>query len=90
MTRGVTMVLTGTMLVVAPVGSALAFHCPALVKECRATADIVAKRPGSDKAAVDKARKGCDEAMKLHAEGKHKASMVGAGEAIARISEALQ
>jgi hypothetical protein len=83
-------VLTGVTLVVATAGSAAAFHCPALVKECQATADVVAKRPGSDKAAVDKARKGCDEAMTLHAEGKHKASMVRAGEAITQASEALQ
>jgi hypothetical protein len=90
MMRGVTIVLTGATLLVGTAGSALAFHCPALVKDCQATADIVAKRPGSDKAAVDKGRKGCDEAMKLHAEGKHKASMIRAGEAIAQISEALQ
>ena len=90
MTRSVPIALTGVALVAATAGSALAFHCPALVKECQATADVVAKRPGADKAAVDKARKGCDEAMKLHAEGKHKASMVRAGEAIAQVSEALQ
>lgn len=69
---------------------ALAYHCPALIKECQATADIVSKREGSDKAAVDKGRKACDEAMKLHQEGKHKESMIKAGEAIAEIGHALK
>ena len=36
------------------VGQALAYHCPALVKECQTTADIVASREGSDQAAVDR------------------------------------
>jgi hypothetical protein len=36
------------------------------------------------------ARKGCDEAMKLHEEGKHKESMIKAGETIAEISKALK
>jgi hypothetical protein len=71
-------------------GQVLAYHCPALVKECQATADIVGKRDGSDTRAVEKARKGCDEAMKLHQEGKHKESMIRAGEAIAEISKALK
>lgn len=69
---------------------AFAYHCPALVKECQATADIVSKREGTDKAAVEKARKGCEEAMKLHQEGKHKESMIKAGDAIAEISKALK
>lgn len=69
---------------------ALAYHCPALIKECQATADIVSHREGSDKAAVEKARKGCDEAMKLHQEGKHKESMTKAGETIAEVSKALK
>jgi hypothetical protein len=69
---------------------AFAYHCPALIKECQATADIVGKRDGSDKAAVDRARKGCEEAMKLHQEGKHKESMIKAGDTIAEISKALK
>jgi len=74
-------------LVAAP---ALAFHCPVLIKECQTTAGVVAKRPGTDQGAVAEARKGCDEAMKLHQEGKHKESMIKAGEAIAAMSKALQ
>lgn len=69
---------------------AFAYHCPALVKECQATADIAAKRDGTDKDALAKARKGCDEAMKLHQEGKHKESMVKVGEAIADVSRTLK
>lgn len=71
-------------------GPSLAYRCPALVEECQTTADIVAARPGSDRAAVDKARKGCDEAMKLHWDARHKESMIKAGEAIAALSKALQ
>ena len=77
-------------LVLGMTGQALAYHCPALIKECQATADVVSKRDGSDKAAVEKARKGCDEAMTLHQQGKHKESMAKAGEAIAEASNALK
>jgi hypothetical protein len=80
----------GVALAIMVAGPAFAYHCPPLVKECQTTADIVAKQPGSDKAAVDKARKGCDEAMKLHEDGKHKESMVRVGEAIADVSKALK
>ncbi|OGK99949.1 MAG: hypothetical protein A3E31_14765 [Candidatus Rokubacteria bacterium RIFCSPHIGHO2_12_FULL_73_22] len=81
--------LAGTFVVLT-VAPALAFHCPALVKECEATADVVAKRDGSDRAAVEAARKGCEEAMALHKQGKHKDSMVRAGEAIAAATKALK
>ena len=90
---------TSVVLIVAAVTAAVvtgsgtlasAYHCPALVKECHATADIVAKRDGTDKDALAKARKGCDEAMKLHGEGQHKESMVKVGEAIADVSRALK
>jgi hypothetical protein len=82
-------VITGALLILSA-GPAFAYHCPALVKECQSTADIVVKREGSDTAAVQKARQGCDEALKLHQEGKHKESMVKVGEAIADVSRALK
>jgi hypothetical protein len=71
-------------------GAVSAYHCPALVKECETTADIIAKRPGSDMAMVEKGRKGCEEALKLHQAGKHKESMVRVGQAIAEMSEGLK
>lgn len=83
-------IVMGGALVSLTASPVLAYHCPALVKECQTTSEIVAKRPGSDKAAVDKARKGCDEALKLHQEGKHKESMIKVGETIADLSKALQ
>jgi hypothetical protein len=86
---GVIVLMAGA-LVVLLAGQVLAFHCPALVKECQATADIVARLPGTDKTAVEEARKGCEAAMKLHQEGKHKESMIKAGEAIAAVSKALK
>lgn len=82
--------VVAAVVAMAPGTPAFAYHCPALVKECQATADVVAKRDGSDKDALAKARKGCDEAMKLHQEGKHKESMVKVGEAIADVSRALK
>jgi hypothetical protein len=90
MQRIATSTLMGVALATVMAGPVFAYHCPALVKECQATADVVAKREGSDKAAVGKAQKACDEAMKLHQEGKHKESMVKAGEAIADASKALK
>lgn len=90
MKRFATSISMSVALVTAVAGPALAYHCPALVKECQATADIVASRDGSDTAAVAKARTGCDEAMKLHQEGKHKEAQIRAGEAIAEVSKALK
>jgi hypothetical protein len=43
---------------------------PALVKECRSTADIMAEREGTDKASVEATRKGYDEALTLHEQGR--------------------
>jgi hypothetical protein len=90
MTRCHASVALAGVLVILTAAPALAFHCPALVKECRSTADIVAKRDGTDKATVEAARKGCDEALKLHEQGKHKESMIKVGEAIAEVSRALK
>jgi hypothetical protein len=83
-------ICTTFAMVLGVAGQAVAYHCPALIKECQTTADIVSKREGSDKAMVERARKGCDEALKLHQEGKHKESMIKAGDTIAEISRALK
>jgi len=55
-------IVMGGALVGLTASPVLAYHCPALIKECQTTADVVANRPGTDKAAVEKARQGCDEA----------------------------
>jgi hypothetical protein len=90
MKRTGTVTLLGGTVIALLASPVLAFHCPVLIKECQTTADVVAKRPGTDQAAVAEARKGCDEALKLHQQGMHKASMIKAGEAIAAMSKALQ
>jgi hypothetical protein len=90
MKRFGTRFVMGSALVALAAGPVFAFHCPAMVKECEATADVVAKRPGTDMAALETARKGCDEALKLHQAGKHKEAMIAAGEAITAISKALK
>lgn len=69
---------------------AYAFHCPALVKECRATVDIAAKKAGTDQAMLAQARQGCDEAEALHKAGKHKASVEKAGEAITMAGKSVK
>lgn len=68
----------------------LAFHCPLLVKECTASAEKLEKRADTDKAAVAAAKKGCAEAMELHTAGKHKESMIKAGESIAAAAKAIK
>jgi hypothetical protein len=90
MKRMGTVTLMGGMVIAVLATPVLAFHCPALIKECETTADVIAKRPGTDQAAVTAARKECDEALKLHQQGKHKESMIKAGEAITAMSKALQ
>ncbi len=70
-------------LVLGPAAApARADHCPKLIKECRALVNKIAAKPGIDKAVLAKAEIGCEEAMELHRAGKHKASVIKAGEAI--------
>lgn len=67
-----------------------AFHCPKLVNECRALVAKMEKRAGIDKMKVAKAKQGCEDALKLHEAGKHKASVIKAGEAISLAGEAAK
>jgi hypothetical protein len=69
---------------------AYAFHCPALVKECRTTADIAAKKAGTDQDKIAKARQDCDEAEALHKAGKHKEAVEKAGEGITMAGKAVK
>lgn len=67
-----------------------AFHCPLLVKECQALVGKMEKRADTDKAKVAQAKQGCEHALKLHEAGKHKASVIKAGEAISLAGEAVK
>lgn len=69
---------------------ALAFHCPKLVAECQAVAAKAEKRAGSDMSKVAEAKQGCDDALKLHEQGKHKESVIKAGESISLAGEAAK
>lgn len=69
---------------------AQAWHCPALVKECQALVAKTEKREGVDAGKVAQAKKGCDEALKLHEGGKHKAAVIKAGEAISMAGKAAK
>lgn len=69
---------------------ALAYHCPLLVKECRAVVAKMEQRADTDKAIVAEAKKGCEEALKLHEAGNHKGGQTKAGEAIALTGKALK
>jgi len=69
---------------------AFAFHCPNLVKECRAVVAKMEQRADADKAMVAEAKKGCEEALKLHEAGNHKGAQTKVGEAIALTGKALK
>ncbi|MFQ5937057.1 MAG: hypothetical protein ACE5LB_11695 [Acidiferrobacterales bacterium] len=67
-----------------------AYHCPLLAKECQALVAKMEKRGNADKAKVAKAKQGCDEALRLHEAGKHKDSVIKAGQAISLAGEAAK
>lgn len=69
---------------------AQAWDCPVLVKECQALVAKTEKRQGVDAGKLAQAKKGCDDALKLHEGGKHKASVVKAGEAITMAGKAAK
>lgn len=68
----------------------LAYHCPKLVKECQALVAKMQKRRDTDKTKVAAAERGCKEALRLHKSGKHKDSVIKAGEAITWAGESVK
>lgn len=79
---------TGLLLALtAPVQAA---HCPLLVKECRALVGKLEKKGKSDGMTLAKAKQGCEDAQKLHEAGKHKDSVIKAGQAITLAGESLK
>ena len=70
--------------------SVLAYDCPNLVTACQALVGKMEKRAGSDMAKVAEAKKGCEQAQKLHAQGDHKGSVVKAGESISLAGQAAK
>jgi hypothetical protein len=70
--------------------SALAYHCPKLVAECQAVVAKVEKRAGTDMSKVAEAKQGCEDALKLHEQGKHKDSVIKAGESISLAGQAAK
>jgi len=60
------------------------------VRECRAVVVKMEQRADTDKAIVAEAKKGCEEALKLHEAGDHKGSQSKVGEAIALTGKALK
>lgn len=67
-----------------------AAHCPLLVKECRALVGKLEKKGKSDAMTLAKAKQGCEDAQKLHEAGKHKDSVIKAGEAISLAGQSLK
>ena len=82
--------VAGMLIIGLHIPAALAFHCPALVKECEALVAKVENRPSADKAQAAAAKQGCAEAMKLHEAGNHTDSIIKAGEAIAQAGKAAK
>ena len=67
-----------------------AYRCPKLVEECRALVTKLEKRQGVDKTTIGDAKEACEEALQLHKAGKHKESVIKAGEAIALAGHAVK
>jgi len=82
--------LVGVLVAGLYISSALAMHCPALVKECEALVGKLETSPKADKAQVAKAKQGCADAMQLHTEGNHADSVIKAGEAITLAGKAVK
>ena len=92
MKHSVTPLFAAALLAAAGLAAApaQAFHCPLLVKECRALVAKMEKREGADQGKVAEARAGCEEALKLHEAGNHKGAIVRAGQAITTAGEAAK
>ncbi len=84
------MVLVAASTVGLSASPVLAWYCPKLVEDCHTLVRSTEKRAGVDKGMLAEARKGCEEALRLHKTGKHKQSVVKAGEAISLAGNAVQ
>lgn len=84
------MTLLAAGLLLALTVPAQAAHCPLLVKECRALVGKLEKKGKSDAMTLTKAKQGCEDAQTLHETGKHKDSVIKAGQAITLAGESLK
>ena len=82
--------LTAGLVLALGTTAALAFHCPKLVAECQAVVAKAQARTGTDMAKLAEAKQGCEDALKLHEQGKHRDSVIKAGESIALAGEATK
>ncbi len=67
-----------------------AFQCPALVEQCNTLVAKMEKRANVDKARVARAKAGCERSLSLHKAGKHNASVMEVGKAIAEAGAAAK
>ncbi|MCZ6731056.1 MAG: hypothetical protein O7B27_00680 [Gammaproteobacteria bacterium] len=67
-----------------------AFQCPALAEQCRTLVGKMESRAGANNMKVSEAKQGCEDALALHKAGKHKASVIKAGEAISMAGQAAK
>ncbi len=84
------MAILATGLLLALTAPGHAAHCPLLVKECRTLVEKLEKKGKSDGMTLTKAKQGCEDAQKLHEAGKHKDSVIKAGQAITLAGESLK
>jgi hypothetical protein len=84
------MAILAAGLLLALITPVQAYHCPLLVKECRALVEKLEKKGKSDAMTLAKAKQGCEDAQKLHEAGKHKDSVIKAGEAISLAGESVK
>ncbi len=90
MKKGILGVLAAVLIVGSTTPAALAYHCPLLVKECKALVAKLEKKPQSDKKLVAQAKQGCEEALQLHETGNHADAVIAAGEAIALAGKSMK
>jgi hypothetical protein len=90
MKRHVTGILAFVFILGLNAPAVLAYDCPNLVKECEALVGKLGKRQGTDTTKLAQAKAGCEEALKLHQAGKHKESIIKAGEAISAAGESTK
>ena len=90
MKKYVLSVLTSGLILGLGPTSVMAYDCPNLVTRCQALVGKMEKRAGIDMAKITEAKKGCEEAQKLHEQGDHKGSVVKAGDSISLAGQAAK
>lgn len=74
--------LAGAFIFGLSVLPAQGFLGPQLAQECQALVAKLEQRADTNKKKLEKAKQGCEQALRLQRAGKHKAAIIAAGKAI--------